>query len=276
MTGLDLASPLDPRAIPETHYSVLGVGPTAAPEQIQKAYERCVKEIRAESLAAYSLISAEDVERQLQRVSHAYMMLINLHTRNEYDQELLTKAANTPEPTPTEIDPEMPPREPEQSEKVVFLHASNRFLRKKVSAKPAPLELESPPVDQSDSDSVFAGRVHQRRSIYQQLNAKLNSSRERVQVYLENREAEGQPAQFDGATLHDIRNLSEVTLEELTAVTCVQQLYLEALESENYDAFPSEVYLKGYLSSYLRALELPEDRVMVEYLHRYRAREKRR
>ena len=113
MTGLDIARSLDPTALPETHYSVLGIEPTAAPEQVQDAYEQSIEEIRAESLAAYSLIASEEVERQLQRVSCAYMKLINPNTRNEYDQELLTKAANTPEPTPTEVDPEMPPREPE-------------------------------------------------------------------------------------------------------------------------------------------------------------------
>ena len=111
---------------------------------------------------------------------------------------------------------------------------------------------------------------------YQQLNAKVDSSRERVQLYLEHREEEGQTLYFDGPTLRDIRNLAEVNFEELTAVTCVRQVYLEALEAEHYETFPSEIYLKGYLSSYARALELPEQRVLEEYLGRYRAQPKRR
>ena len=283
MTGLDIARSLDPTALPETHYSVLGIEPTAAPEQVQDAYEQSIEEIRAESLAAYSLIASEEVERQLQRVSCAYMKLINPNTRNEYDQELLMTATTVakpepPEPEATKVVPRekvIPRREP--SPKVVFLNTANRFWGppQQEIVKPDSPTSVVPPITSADSSSVFIGQVHQRRSTYQQLNAKVDSSRERVQLYLEHREGEGEALHFDGPTLRDIRHLAGVTFEELTAVTCVRQVYLEALESENYETFPSEIYLKGYLSSYARALELPEHRVQEEYLNRYRTKQKR-
>jgi len=285
MTRPKVAGSLDPVVPPETHYSVLGIEATAPPEQVQEAYERCIEDIRAESLAAYSLVEAEEMEQQLQRVSRAYMKLINPHTRNGYDQELLTQTASEPEapppvpeplPEPPRISP--PPRKSTPSNKVVFLESATRFLARSPQepSKPEAAESETLPATSADSSSAFAGQVHQRRSTYQQLNAKVDSSRERVQLYLEHREEEGQSLHFDGPTLRDIRNLAEVTFEELTAVTCVRQVYLEALESEHYETFPSEIYLKGYLSSYARALELPEQRVLEEYLGRYRAQPKRR
>jgi hypothetical protein len=284
MTGLDIARSLDPTALPETHYSVLGIEPTAAPEQVQDAYEQSIEEIRAESLAAYSLVASEEVERQLQQVSRAYMELINPHTRNEYDQELLTKAITVAEPEPPEpesakvVPPEKMSHRREPSSKVVFLNTANRFFGppQKGIAKPDSSMSAVPTPTSADNSSAFVGQVHQRHSTYQQLNAKVDSARKRVQVYLEHREAEGIPLHFDGPTLRDIRNLAEVTFEELTAVTCVRQVYLEALESENYEALPAEIYLKGYLSSYARALELPKSRVQEEYLSRYRAQKKRR
>ena len=180
MTGLDIARSLDPTALPETHYSVLGIEPTAAPEQVQDAYEQSIEKIRAESLAAYSLVASEEVERQLQQVSRAYMELINPHTRNEYDQELLTKAITVAEPEPPEpesakvVPPEKMSHRREPSSKVVFLNTANRFFGppQKGIAKPDSLMSAVPTPTSADNSSAFVGQVHQRHSTYQKLNAR--------------------------------------------------------------------------------------------------------
>ena len=71
---------------------------------------------------------------------------------------------------------------------------------------------------------------------------------------------------YSGSVLHQIRELKGITLMELATVTCVRGAYLDSIEKENFEIFPSAVYLKGYLHCYLKALNLPLDQVSEQYM----------
>ena len=45
--------------------------------------------------------------------------------------------------------------------------------------------------------------------------------------------------------------------------------YLDAIENEWYRKLPATVYVRGFLTEYARALELPVARVLDSYLPRY-------
>lgn len=63
-----------------------------------------------------------------------------------------------------------------------------------------------------------------------------------------------------GELLRDTRQAKGLSLEEVERDTRINRLYLEALEAEHFDALPAPVYVRGFMRSYARYLELdPEE-----------------
>lgn len=59
-----------------------------------------------------------------------------------------------------------------------------------------------------------------------------------------------------GATLRERRLELGISLDEVVSRTRIRKSYLEALEVEQFDAFPGHTYLKGYLKGYAEYLNL--------------------
>ena len=71
-----------------------------------------------------------------------------------------------------------------------------------------------------------------------------------------------------GTDLQKLRTVLQVPLEEIAEKTNIRIDTLRAIEAENVDLFPPLVYLKGFLRSYLRCLELDERVVLDAYLRK--------
>ena len=75
---------------------------------------------------------------------------------------------------------------------------------------------------------------------------------------------------FDGAALRAVRERLAVDLQAIFTVTRIQPRFLEDIEAEAFGSFPAEVYLRSYLIEYSRFLGLEIQRVLKDYLPRYR------
>lgn len=75
---------------------------------------------------------------------------------------------------------------------------------------------------------------------------------------------------FSGAVLKSIRERMGVELQDIFAVSRIQPHYLEDIENEQFGAFRAEVFLRSYLIEYTRFLSLDTQRVLADYLPRYR------
>ena len=62
-----------------------------------------------------------------------------------------------------------------------------------------------------------------------------------------------------GALLRDKREKMGLTYAEISEQTRLRARFLEALENEDWDHLPSPAFVKGFIRSYARALELSED-----------------
>jgi flagellar biosynthesis protein FlhG len=81
----------------ETHYAVLGIGPRATTEQVDRAYRHAAGLYDEEALATYSLLDGEERASARSRVEEAYAVLRDPRRRHEYDVSLgLTSAASAP------------------------------------------------------------------------------------------------------------------------------------------------------------------------------------
>lgn len=72
----------------ENYYELLELSPQATTEQIHRAYEHAKRTFSEDSLASYSLFTAEDRSKLLERIEQAYRVLMNESTRRKYDREL--------------------------------------------------------------------------------------------------------------------------------------------------------------------------------------------
>jgi DnaJ-class molecular chaperone len=72
-----------------------------------------------------------------------------------------------------------------------------------------------------------------------------------------------------GEDLRKIRTALEVTLEKIAEVTNVRIGILKAIEEDKFDLFLPMVYLKGFLKSYARCLQVDESIVVNGYIKRF-------
>ncbi|MDE0509399.1 MAG: helix-turn-helix transcriptional regulator [Gammaproteobacteria bacterium] len=68
-----------------------------------------------------------------------------------------------------------------------------------------------------------------------------------------------------GPMLREAREKSGLSVFEVAEKLHLTEHYVHALESEDYEKLPSEVYVKGYIKSYALLLDLDEEQVMGAY-----------
>jgi|YNPBryantNP2012_1023418.scaffolds.fasta_scaffold25397_1 cytoskeleton protein RodZ len=61
------------------------------------------------------------------------------------------------------------------------------------------------------------------------------------------------------------RTLRNIRLEEIAAKTRISLQVLRALESEDWDALPARVYVRGFIRAYARHVGLDENEVLLRY-----------
>ena len=68
-----------------------------------------------------------------------------------------------------------------------------------------------------------------------------------------------------GQYLREVRESKGLSIDEASRETNIAKRYIEALENEEYDAMPANMYTPGFLSAYADVLELDKDTVIAMY-----------
>lgn len=71
---------------------------------------------------------------------------------------------------------------------------------------------------------------------------------------------------WGGARLRRWRIARGIELDRIASTTKVSVSYLRSLEEERFDALPATVYVRGFLTAYLRAVGLEAERVVPQYM----------
>ncbi len=66
-------------------------------------------------------------------------------------------------------------------------------------------------------------------------------------------------AESPGSRFQAARQSQGASLAQMSAVTRIQENYLQALEEDRFDRLPPQVFAKGFVRSYARSLNLDED-----------------
>lgn len=217
----------------QNFYEVLELSQDASRVQIREAYIRMKNTYSQENRALYSLISDEDLEGALERLDQAYGVLYDEHKRKAYDENLVQDAP------------------------------SDSVEGKSVESKS--LSRQSDPwVQEGDNKPV------KKRQFAQSMRfsgSSLNEATQgKIQALVDECEA------YDGNFLKCLREIQDVTLDELQGKTKVSLQYIIALENNDFQTLPSVVYVKGFLKICLQYLGVQKgiDKIVSDFVESYK------
>ena len=127
-------------------YELLEVSPTATSQEIHRAYERIRRVYEPNSIALYSLFSAEESAAIHQRIEEAYRTLVYEDNRKRYD-EMLRRRNDLPEGDMFIAPPPPPKYQPQPIQHTLSLPSENRYVNNAEAPKveqPKPLETAAP------------------------------------------------------------------------------------------------------------------------------------
>lgn len=68
-----------------------------------------------------------------------------------------------------------------------------------------------------------------------------------------------------GIMLKREREARGLTIKYIASETKISESSIAAIEDNNFDAFPAEVFVRGFLRNYARALALPSEEIILAY-----------
>lgn len=72
----------------ENYYAILNIPTNASPSEITAAYHAAKSAFSRDSVATYTLFTAEDAKKILDRIEKAYLHLANIEKRKNYDEKI--------------------------------------------------------------------------------------------------------------------------------------------------------------------------------------------
>ena len=244
----------------KNYYEVLEIPSTARSEEIYHSYQRAKSAYSTDSLALYSLMSPEECRNVLDLVEEAYSILSDPMKRKRYDEARGINREYT-----LNYNALADRAVPKRSESVyssnnatpVSSMLREEFTLNSQSSAPISTGDMSPKAAQTLSNTTNVTKlVTQKRFA---LDYDMNADFER--------EIED-ATEFTGEFLRKIREYKNVDLERLSDMTKVSRLYLQAIESEDFDKLPASVYVRGFVFQYAKCLKLKPEVVANSYIAR--------
>jgi curved DNA-binding protein CbpA len=281
------------------HYEILEISPDASPHEVREAYLRLKAAYNRDSVALYTLIPAEDREDILKSVESAYQTLSDLERRKQYDRchESMTLStapvAEPPHPQVTSID-RVPPMESHGSSDDLLNPPSTDFMQSpqisqdstnwgfaadhesvaKVSS--SGFNVGNAPVipvlnPQINPTGSHQNALHLRLSSDQSSTQPSGNSLGKLPYSLEVQEEIQNQVEWSGAFLKKLRELRNITIEEIADLTKISKTNLNAIEAEDFKKLPAAVFTRGFVLQYGRLLKLPAEPLLGAYMNRFYA-----
>ncbi|NCG19386.1 MAG: hypothetical protein GWP91_10295 [Rhodobacterales bacterium] len=74
---------------------------------------------------------------------------------------------------------------------------------------------------------------------------------------------------YTGALLLAVREARGMSVQDVSDTTRISTKYLQAIESDSFDALPSATFVRGYVSEMARVLKLDNDATVAGYMRRF-------
>ncbi len=222
-------------------YGVLDVSSSATFDEIEEAYGKIRETLAGGGLALYSILEEEDAGEWRERVEVAYRTLSDPDRRSAYDRHLRGESDYPPifvhetqSETSSTHSPSLPePRSPDPALENPYGGSS------------------PPPLTEPAAQRVVAAQPKSRRLV-------------------PSGEVEVTPdTEFSGTLLKRIRESAGADLSRVAEITKIGKGYLRAIESNDFDALPAAVYVRGFVVEYAKALGLDSTQVATSFMALY-------
>lgn len=228
------------------YYRVLDVDPNASRMTIREAYLRLKNAYGSGSAALYSLLSEDEATAQLAQIEAAFRVLSDDVSRRAYDKEYGIKRT----PTARQGAVNQVPANFSQDDLVAAT------LGGSVSGDLAETVAFGESTGQ-ESDTRVEAVIRTTRSMLPIVKLKAPGTdapelKEKLFELLQSADP------GDGDLLRRMRETCGVSEEEISERTKVSIGYIQAIEANRFDRLPQAVFVKGFLRSYCRFLDLPE------------------
>lgn len=265
------------------YYQVLDLQPNATPEVVRQSYIRAKNAFRKNSLASYSLFDEDDTQRELQLIEEAYLVLSDPVKRQQYDrshkmfQDSFFAERERPKagPAPT---PAAEPETHQESDSIDSFDLLDATGFDRIDTTESTAETAPRPRD--NSPQVFAQNINANSNSNIEIHGAAPSSL--VSPFSrppsagkffekdEAMEAEIEEATLvDGAFLRRIREYKKVTIEEMKNFTKLSKRYINAIEEDKSSDLPAEVFVRGFVVQYAKALKLDDQKIARLYMENF-------
>jgi hypothetical protein len=232
------------------YYHVLNVEPRATRIEIREAYLRLKNTYAAGSAALYSLVSEDEAKGQLQRVEEAFRVLGDDLARREFDRSFFGAVGSAGDVM----------RAGASQGEAQFAMQVGRLLHARdfvASTWPGDVGVGLTPEEERDPTVVRTTR-----STLPIIKLKANTvGSDELRARYGEMIATSDPA--DGDLFRRMREAAGVTEDEMQERIKVSIGYLRAIEGNRFERLPQAVYVKGFLRSYFRYLDVPEPEKLV-------------
>lgn len=241
----------------KNYYEVLEIPSTARSEEVYQSYQRAKSAYSSDSLALYSLMSAEECRNVVEMVEEAYSILSDPMKRKRYDEARGINRESNALNYNALSDPTSNPSINKSPTTSVSAMLNSEFTLNSQHSAPISTGDMSPKAAQTLSNTTNVTKlVTQKRFA---LDYIINTSFEK--------EIED-ATEFNGEFLQKIREYKSVDLDRLSDMTKVSRLYLQGIENEDFDKLPAPVYVRGFVFQYAKCLKLKPEIVANSYVAR--------
>lgn len=286
----------------QSYYEVLDVSFNANPEIIRTAYIRAKNAYNRDSLAAYSLFDKEESKRILNEIEEAYTILSDSDKRRKYDEShgIVSSesvydnyhrgnhavAAFARDQMASQGDLDRYSFEEDPFRKVAetatrLKDEQNAAAARQADAAPAPAPAASPAA--ASYTPPAPAKPLQEPSHIERLRAlqDIGQPGSGARNYQITRTFEPNPEMEEkiknlqnvsGAFLRSVREYRRVSSDEIMNILKISKNYLNALEEDDVARLPANVFVRGFVIQYAKALKLEHDKVATAYMEFLKAK----
>jgi len=186
------------------------------------------------------------------------------NTKPTAAEEIRTQVSTSIEPHNTAILTD-PPHAPAEQTIKGEIEKEKESEKEEIEKNPPPVSI---PVDTQPADTQPPPTVEPPSSGTQNNTAE-NKCKENLLIIDENTE-------FSGSLLRMIREGMGLTIKDIARITKITTTNLNNIEEERYEELPALVYVKGYLTTIAKCLNLRADLVVRSYIKRMNERMERK